>query len=563
MMAQEVEAREARNWWAADDTPLHRDSHVAYLVDGRIAMLEMCRHFLTAHHYIYLANWGLTATMEIVRGKDHRAGPDGSPEQEALLAELRAVGLQEEDLNFWQQNALTVQNVLGYAVRKGVDVKVLIWKGTSLFSHCDVEAAEKELKIADVQCILDDSAFGILHHPIESLHQKIAIVDGGHAFVGGIDLVIEEGDKFDRWDTHDHPFSTPLRRKPDGTTSHPWHDVHSIIDGPAAADVELNFRQRWNDVVQRKHMDESLLIPEHAEAPPVETSTVMQIARTIPEHTYSFGLPPNNSIHGIAQLYSNALSNIQRFVYLENQYLWLRAYIGVDIPFTSYESADMVHNIQALITALKHGAAMSIILPDHPNVGRAFSDAGLMKIRQEAPEAVEQGRFAAFTLASSAIQSEHTHYRPIYVHAKVAIVDDLWTTVGSANLNNRGMRDDTEMNIATLDPQLAHGLRLMLQAEHLGLVSEDELFELSRLLGRLHQKPEEQEASASILKNLHEKLGDPLTALHLMHDRAQENLARYKANQPLQGYLLPYLTAEEATTQGLHFQEEHGWIEEP
>jgi phosphatidylserine/phosphatidylglycerophosphate/cardiolipin synthase-like enzyme len=497
----------------------------------------------------------------MVRGKDHRAGADGSPEQEALLAELRAVGLQEEDLNFWQQNALTVQNVLGYAVRKGVDVKVLIWKGSSLFSHCDVEAAEKELKRVDVQCILDDSAFGILHHPIESLHQKIAIVDGSHAFAGGIDLVIENEDDFDRWDTPGHPLNTPLRRRSDGTPSHPWHDVHAIIDGPAAADVELNFRQRWNDVVQRKRIDESLLVPEHIAAPPVETSTVMQIARTIPQHTYSFGLPPDNSIRGIAQLYSNALSNIQRFVYLENQYLWLRAYIGIDIPFTSYESADMAHNIQALIAALKRGAAMSIILPDHPNVGRAFSDAGLMKIRQEAPEAVEQGRFAAFTLASCAIQSDSTHYRPIYVHAKVAIIDDIWTTVGSANLNNRGMRDDTELNLATLDPQLAHGLRLMLQAEHLGLVSEDELVDLLRLLGRLHQTPSEQERAANTLKKLHETLADPLTALHLMHDRAQENLSRYKANQLLHGYLLPYLTAEEATAQGLHFQEEHGWIE--
>ncbi len=560
-MAQGTQ-QEARNWWAADDTPVHRDSHVAYLVDGRVAMLEMCRHFLTARHYIYLADWGLTATMEMVRGKDHHAGADGSPEQEALLAELRAVGLQEEDLNFWQQNALTVQNVLGYAVRKGVDVKVLIWKGSSLFSHCDVEAAEKELKIVDVQCILDDSAFGILHHPIESLHQKVAIVDGSHAFVGGIDPVIENEDDFDRWDTPGHLFNTPLRRRSDGTPPHPWHDVHSIIDGPAAADVELNFRQRWNDVVQRKRIDESLLVPEHVEAPPVETSTVMQIARTIPEHTYSFGLPPDNSIRGIAQLYSNALSNIQHFVYLENQYLWLHAYIGLDIPFASDESVDMAHNIQALIAALKRGAAMSIILPDHPNVGRAFSDAGLMKIRQEAPEAVAQGRFAAFTLASYAIQGEQAHYRPIYVHAKVAIVDDIWTTVGSANLNNRGMRDDTELNLATLDPQLAHGLRLMLQAEHLGLVSEDELFDLSRLLGRLHQTPSEQERAANTLKKLHETLGDPLTALQLMHDRAQENLSRYKANQPLQGYLLPYLTAEEATAQELPFQEEHGWIEE-
>jgi hypothetical protein len=49
----------------------------------------------------------------------------------------------------------------------------------------------------------------------------------------------------------------------------------------------------------------------------------------------------------------------------------------------------------------------------------------------------------------------------------------------------------------------------------------------------------------------------------LMINCAQENLRRYRAKQPLVGHLLPYLTAEEATQQGLNFREEQGWIEEP
>jgi hypothetical protein len=47
-----------------------------------------------------------------------------------------------------------------------------------------------------------------------------------------------------------------------------------------------------------------------------------------------------------------------------------------------------------------------------------------------------------------------------------------------------------------------------------------------------------------------------------MVEQAQDNLRRYKARQPLVGHLLPYLTAEEATQQGLNFKEAHGWIEE-
>ena len=156
---------------------------MSYRVDARSALLTMCRHFLMAQKYIYVAGWGMTPTMKLVRGKDHRTGPDGSPEQEALLAELRAEGLQEAEITFWCSNDLTVQTVLGYIVSKGVEVKALIWDSSEKFSHCDPRAAREQLTQVSVTCILDDSSHGLFHHPVESLHQKIAVVDGTHAFV--------------------------------------------------------------------------------------------------------------------------------------------------------------------------------------------------------------------------------------------------------------------------------------------------------------------------------------------------------------------------------------------
>ncbi|GCE13732.1 phospholipase D-like domain-containing protein [Tengunoibacter tsumagoiensis] len=546
-----------QNWWAEGDTPVRTDSRVLYLVDGRSAMLEICRHCLKAQKYIYLANWGMTPLLELVRGKDHRRGPDGSPEQEELLAELRAEGLQEADIAFWQQNALSVRNVLAYARSKGVEVKVLLWKCSDVLSHYSPKEAHEQLTSAGVTCLLDDSAQGVLHHPIESLHQKLSVIDGQAAFVGGVDPLIEKEGEFDRWDLPDHPFTTPLRQTAKGATPHPWHDAHSLIEGPAASDVELNFRQRWNDVVTRHHLSEDLLVPEHPIAPPLKSQSLVQVARTIPEHTYKF-----ITTQGIAQLYHHALNNIQRFVYLENQYFWLRAFYGIDIPFAGTESYEMQQNVQALIKALQRGAFASIILPDHPNVGRGFSDAGLMRIREGAPQANDEGRFEAFCLATSTQEGGRTHYRPIYVHAKVAVVDDLWSTVGSGNLNNRGMRDDTEINVATLDPTATRGLRLMLQGEHLGIVHTEELLALSRLLGQQHQSALEEARARNALRYLEETLGDPARALTLMHDAAWRNLNLYKQGQPLVGHLLPYLSAEEAQQQGLHFREEHGWVEE-
>lgn len=556
---QVSDEQRAKNWWAAGDTPVRTDSRVTYLVDGRTAILEMCIHFIKAQKYIYLANWGLTASMLMVRGNDHRAGPDGSSEQEALLSRLRIAGLQEADIQYWCTHELSIRNVLGYAVSKGVEVKALIWKGAPIMAVSSAEESYKELVPEHVDCILDDSSFGILHHPVESLHQKISVIDGTHAFVGGVDLLIETSGDFDRWDTPVHLFNMPLRTNKNGVTPHPWHDAHALIEGPAAADVEYNFRQRWNDVVHHHHYDKNRMVQEHPVPPAVETHSVVQIARTIPEHTYKFD---PLIVQGISQLYANAFSNIERFVYLENQYLWLRVYIGINIPFLAQDSPEMEQNLRELGNALERGALATIILPDHPNVGRVFSDAGIEELRTKSPDSVEEGRFEAFCLATSFQDGETTRYRPIYVHAKVAIIDDVWSTVGSGNLNNRGMRDDTEMNVAMLDANRAYGLRLMLQGEHLGLATVEELFTLSRLLGDQHQTQSEKDAAQLVFQRLEGIIGDPSIAHRMMHNCAWENLRRYKARLPLIGHLLPYFSEAEASEQGLQVNGDHGWIEE-
>jgi phosphatidylserine/phosphatidylglycerophosphate/cardiolipin synthase-like enzyme len=54
------------------------------------------------------------------------------------------------------------------------------------------------------------------------------------------------------------------------------------------------------------------------------------------------------------------------------------------------------------------------------------------------------------------------------VHAKVGIVDDRWLTVGSANVNERSLFNDTEANVVTCDTDLARGTRVRLWSEHLG-----------------------------------------------------------------------------------------------
>jgi phosphatidylserine/phosphatidylglycerophosphate/cardiolipin synthase-like enzyme len=75
------------------------------------------------------------------------------------------------------------------------------------------------------------------------------------------------------------------------------------------------------------------------------------------------------------------------------------------------------------------------------------------------------GRILACTLYARA----GARADPIYVHAKIGIVDDAWLTLGSANLNEHSLFNDTEMNLVTHDRGLAAQTRLRLWGEHLEL----------------------------------------------------------------------------------------------
>ena len=116
---------------------------------------------------------------------------------------------------------------------------------------------------------------------------------------------------------------------------------------------------------------------------------------------------------------------------------------------------------------------------------------------------------------------------------------------------------------SALNAERARGFRMLLWAEHWDLAGEESMLIVARHLGHQRQRRKIEEEAAALLQHLQETLGDPLAGLHLMVERAQDNLRRFKAKQPLVGHLLPYAKGEEAKRQGWHFHEEHGWIETP
>ena len=109
-----------------------------------------------------------------------------------------------------------------------------------------------------------------------------------------------------------------------------------------------------------------------------------------------------------------------------------------------------------------------VLLPSKANSGEDDTQ-GQLGVLAEADEHGEH--FLACTIHA---RSAGVTSAPVYVHAKVGIVDDAWLTLGSANLNDHSLFNDTEVNVVTCDAALARAARIRLWSEHLEM-SPDEL----------------------------------------------------------------------------------------
>jgi phosphatidylserine/phosphatidylglycerophosphate/cardiolipin synthase-like enzyme len=168
----------------------------------------------------------------------------------------------------------------------------------------------------------------------------------------------------------------------------------------------------------------------------------LQVVRTVPERIYR-SLP-----HGeftILESYLRALRSARRLVYLENQFLWSPEVVAV--------LADKLRSPP------DERFRLLMVLPVKPNSGNDDT-RGQLGLLADADNGA--GRFLACTLYQRGSGS-----CPVYVHAKIAVVDDSWLTIGSGNLNEHSLFNDTEMNIVTRDAAIAKATRLRLWSEHL------------------------------------------------------------------------------------------------
>jgi len=351
-------------------------------------------------------------------------------------------------------------DLLDRAAARGLDVRVLFWREPELerllpgASHFGGSEAERAwLAARDTRFLARWD-----HLPRYCHHQKSWLVDAGRAeevaFVGGINL--DHGSMVS-------PGHAPVGGAPDIYVN--VHDVYLELRGPAAADVHHNFVQRWNEASERECPDGAwpdceraglLRFPAVASAP--AGATRVQVARTVRPGRYRDATPAPGAVshpveggeRSVLEQYLAAIDAATRSIYLENQFL---------------HSLEVLARLEA---ALARGVAVVFLAPGvpMPDIQAARGDP---RAADFFAQLETLGRHPLFTLAGLATSCGDGRYEDVYVHAKAAIVDDAWVTIGSTNVASRSFHADTELNLSFWDTTAAPALRCTLFEEHLGV----------------------------------------------------------------------------------------------
>lgn len=369
-----------------------------------------------------------------------------------------------------------VGRVLCEAAERGVAVKGLVWRShldRLSFSEQENRHLGKEINEAGGEVIRDMRV-----RPGGSHHQKFVVLrhpdrpDLDVAFVGGIDLCHSRlDDEHHGGDPQSQPMAAVYGDRP------PWHDIQVAVRGPAVNDVETVFRERWEDPTPLNRNPFSNLadrlrgddvdpsrLPTQLAAPQPRGSQYVQLLRTYPKKRPAFPFAPEGE-RSVAHGYEKAIGLAHSLIYVEDQYFW---------------NAGIVRSFARALQA-KPTLHLIVVLPLHPDQDGRFSKPPNLVGRLEALDLMREAggsRVAVYGI-------ENHQGVPVYVHAKVGIVDDVWASVGSDNINRRSWTHDSELACAVLDDALDHRqpatidalgsgarqfarrLRLRLAAEHL------------------------------------------------------------------------------------------------
>lgn len=421
-----------RNCWTAR-APIES---AGLLVDAKDYYRAVYQAARAAKHSILIAGWKFNSNVRLLRGDDaQKAG-----EAAEVLSFFHRLCQEKPDLRIY----------------------MLAWDYSVIFSWEWEWSLQTKFSTPDGRM---QFRFDNAHAVAASHHQKFIVVDQSLAFVGGLDLNLDD------WDDREHRTDNTLRDVPVG--SHPYHDIQGCFDGEAAQEVARYFQKRWTDAGH-----------DPFELPP--PSPVPMVDCTFPIHAKRVALSRNEprtirkpeSVLEIKNLYLDAIQAADRSIYIENQY------------FTSQAiELAMVERMRAPDRPLLE---IAVVLPKQlPAVSESAALEPLRLSMLDRLESTARETGHRFGVYYSTADGKDTPNSATLIHSKLMTVDDRFLTVGSANTSNRSMDLDTELNMSfeaePADGELMESIRRAradLLAEHCGLLDDPKAMrELERTVG--------------------------------------------------------------------------------
>ncbi|MBS1159399.1 MAG: Phospholipase D/Transphosphatidylase [Proteobacteria bacterium] len=220
-------------------------------------------------------------------------------------------------------------------------------------------------------------------------HRKLLVVDGKTAFIGGINISNVYS-------------SAPLARHPAKNGEKPvaWRDTDLQIEGPVVTELQKLFIETW----EKQHGKP--LAPKTYF--PVQKNAGQEIVRAI-------GSTPDDPYSLIYLTLISAIGNAEKQVYLTQAYF---------VPDPQL--------LKALTEAAGRGVEVRLILPSHSDSGSTF----------------HAGRAHYSSLLKAGVKIYER--RGALLHSKTAVIDGVWSCVGSTNLDWRSFLDNDEINAVVI-----------------------------------------------------------------------------------------------------------------
>jgi cardiolipin synthase len=235
-------------------------------------------------------------------------------------------------------------------------------------------------------------------------HRKLLVIDGRTAFIGGINIssVYSSGSAVR---------GTAYVAKQSADNKVAWRDTDLQIEGPVVGELQKLFMQTWE-----KQRGKPLAPKQYFPELKAQGKDIVRAIGSTPDDPYSL----------IYLTLISAIGNAEKQVQLTNAYF---------VPDPQL--------LKSLIDAAGRGVDVKLILPSHSDSATVF----------------HAGRSHYSTLLKGGVKIYERH--GALLHSKTAIIDGVWSTVGSTNLDWRSFLDNDEINAVILGREFAQQMQAM------------------------------------------------------------------------------------------------------